>query len=229
MPEEHNRVLTDHCASLLFCPTETAVHNLSHESITEGVHLVGDTMYDAFLAFVGIAQEKSRILEKLTLNAKSYLLATVHRAENTDSPSNLKNIIAALSAVDEPIIFPVHPRTKKKIIELGLGNRIAESPNLKMIEPIGYLDMLLLEKNAKMIITDSGGVQKEAYFCQVPCVTLREETEWVETVEAGWNTLAGNLEENIVNAVRSRGNGLPMRKDLYGDGHAAAKIAKAFL
>lgn len=188
MPEEINRVLTDHCSDLLFCPTQTAVDNLAKEGITKGVHLVGDTMYDAVIQFSEIARSRSTILEKLGLGPKEYLLATIHRPYNTDNPENLHSILSAFTEIDEPIIFPVHPRTRQCLSDLKLKT---DNLKLRLLEPVGYLDMLVLEKNAKAILTDSGGMQKEAYFLRVPCITLRTETEWVETVEAGWNVAVG--------------------------------------
>lgn len=201
MPEEHNRVLTDHCSDLLFCPTQTAVDNLAREGIIQGVHFVGDTMYDAVLQFAEVARQRSTILRDMGLKPKSYLLATVHRPYNTDNAKNLRSIMAAFAEIDEPIIFPVHPRTRQKMAEFGLGNPEFKIQNPKLIEPVGYLDMLMLEQNARLILTDSGGMQKEAYFFGVPCVTLRPETEWVETVEAGWNVLVGARKEVMLDVV----------------------------
>ncbi len=228
MPEEHNRVLTDHCADLLFCPTQTAVDNLAREGITcdkdhrVGVHLVGDTMYDAVLQFAEIARQRSTILQDLDLKPKSYLLATVHRPYNTDNPENLRNILSAFAKIEEPIIFPVHPRTRQQMAEFGLSNVKSETWNVKLIEPVGYLDMLMLEQHARMILTDSGGMQKEAYFFGVPCVTLRPETEWVETVEAGWNLLAGANVRQIAEAVRTF-RPPAARPMVYGTGCAAER------
>jgi UDP-N-acetylglucosamine 2-epimerase len=224
MPEEHNRVLTDHCSDRLFCPTRTAVDNLAHEGLTGGVHLVGDTMYDALLQFVEVARQRSAILDKLSLEPKHYLLVTIHRPYNTDVPKNLRNILAALAEVGETVIFPAHPRTRNKIAEAdGVAGLARELRTVKMIEPVGYLDMLMLEQNARLILTDSGGMQKEAYFCKVPCITLRPETEWIETVEAGWNLVAGADRDRIVDAVRSfQPGGSPPA--VFGDGHAAEKI-----
>ncbi|RJP50893.1 MAG: UDP-N-acetylglucosamine 2-epimerase (non-hydrolyzing) [Anaerolineaceae bacterium] len=203
MPEEHNRVLTDYCADMLFCPTQTAVDNLSKAGITHGVHLVGDTMYDAVLQFGAIARQRSTILQELGLQPKGYLLATVHRQANTDNAQNLRNILAAFTEIEELIIFPVHPRTRQKIAELGLDNLQSKIRNPKFIEPVGYLDMLMLEQSARMILTDSGGIQKEAYWLGVQCVTLRGETEWVETIQSGWNMLVGADREKIKKSVRS--------------------------
>jgi len=223
MPEEHNRVLTDHIADLLFCPTQTAVDNLSDENITMGVHLVGDTMYDAVLAFSEIAKRKSAILKKLNIKQKQYFLITLHRPYNTDVPENLHNILSALGTVEQTVVFPVHPRTRKNIDQLGIDTRQIAS-NVVFIEPVGYLDMLMLEQNSEMILTDSGGVQKEAFFSKVPCITLRAETEWIETVEEGWNILVGANRENIFQAVQNRAWFRRKSLDLFGDGHAASKI-----
>lgn len=202
MPEEHNRVLTDHCSDLLFCPTQTAVDNLAGEGITQGVHLVGDTMYDAVLQFTEIARQRSTILQDLDLEPKKYLLATVHRPYNTDTPGNLRNILTALADTGETVIFPVHPRTKIRLGELGLDNLTHQVNNLKIIDPVGYLDILMLEQHARVILTDSGGMQKEAYFFGVPCMTLRPETEWIETVESGWNVLVGCDPDLILHILR---------------------------
>jgi UDP-N-acetylglucosamine 2-epimerase len=222
MPEEHNRILTDHMADRLFCPTQTAVDHLRSEGITAGVHLVGDTMYDAVRQFSAMAQERSTILARLGLAPKGYLLATIHRPYNTDVPENLAGILAAFAEIAEPVIFPVHPRTRKKIGDLG---RQVGADNPRMIEPVGYLDMLALQQNARLILTDSGGIQKEAYWQGVPCVTLRTETEWVETVAAGWNVVVGADGARIVQAVQTFTP--PAARPLaYGDGCAAAHIER---
>jgi UDP-GlcNAc3NAcA epimerase len=219
MPEEINRVLTDHISTLLFCPTKTAVGNLAQEGLTEGVHNVGDVMYDAALHNIQLAEEKSRILETLGLRPQDYLLATVHRPDNTDLPKNLRSIAAALSSLEATVLLPLHPRTRKALYEMGL----ILGGNVKVVQPVGYLDMLILEKNACLILTDSGGIQKEAYFFAVPCVTLRRETEWVETVKAGWNVLVGADCREIVEAVRSfRPQG--ERANFFGDGQASVKM-----
>lgn len=198
MPEELNRIVTDQLSEFLFVPTETAANNLSGEGIKRGVHLVGDVMEDALIEHLVTADEKSTILERLGLTAHNYLLVTVHRADNTDSQGRLQQICEALRRVSSEwtIVWPVHPRTHKCS---ELGSLVAD---IKLIDPVGYLDMLALEKNAKVILTDSGGVQKEARWLQVPCVTLREETEWVETLEGGWNQLAGADSRKIQEAVR---------------------------
>jgi UDP-N-acetylglucosamine 2-epimerase len=227
MPEEHNRVLTDHCANLLFCPTQTAVDWLAQEGITKGVHLVGDVMYDAVLHNVELARQRSTILTDLALEWKGFLLATIHRPYNTDVPERLQNILTAFAKIEETIIFPVHPRTRQRISALSVD--ISESSNVKMVTPVSYLDMLMLEQNARLILTDSGGVQKEAYFMAVPCVTLRPETEWVETVEAGWNLLADADPVRISGAVN--GHQWPNRppQPVFGQGDAGEKIVQVLI
>lgn len=189
MPEEINRVLTDHMSEYLFCPTETAVKNLEREGITRGVYLVGDVMYDALLQYMELAERRSTILRDLGLEPRRYALATVHRAENTDDPARLGGILEGLHRIVAsglPVVAPLHPRTRTAATRYGLS-----LDGLKVLPPVSYLDMLMLEKHARVILTDSGGVQKEAFFLGVPCVTLRHETEWVETVQTGANWLAG--------------------------------------
>jgi UDP-N-acetylglucosamine 2-epimerase len=226
MPEEHNRVVADHCSDLLFCPSQTAVDNLAREGVTKGVHLVGDTMYDAVLQFSSIARKHSTILEDLDLKPKTYLLTTIHRPYNTDIPDNLRNIFQAFAEIGEPIVFPVHPRTGKKIADLERTFSQKKVPaNMKLIEPVGYLDMLVLEESARLILTDSGEMQKEAYFFAVPCITLRPETEWVETVEAGWNILGGTNVRTILKAYEQATNALPESPpNLYGEGKAGRDV-----
>ena len=185
-------------------------------------------MYDAVLQFSEIAQRRSTILEDLGIKPKEYLLATVHRPYNTDIPENMKSILDAFLGIDETVIFPVHPRTRKRMTEFGLDNPQSEIQNLKFIDPVGYLDMLVLEQNAKATLTDSGGMQKEAYFFGVPCITMRTETEWVETVEAGWNVVVGADRERIVEAVRCFKTDNP-GPELYGDGRATENIVKILL
>jgi UDP-GlcNAc3NAcA epimerase len=219
MPEEVNRIVTDHVSSLLFCPTDTAVANLASEGIISGVHQVGDVMYDAALFFGEIAERESSILSDLGLIPKEYLLATIHRPENTDDPARLQNIIAAFEelAGTLTVIFPVHPRTRVKLVGLA-----SPPSGLRLVEPVSFLDMVQLEKHARCILTDSGGVQKEAYFHGVPCVTLRGETEWVETVEAGWNQVVGADSDRIVVAVGQVRAGSLISE--YGQGHCAEDI-----
>jgi UDP-N-acetylglucosamine 2-epimerase len=221
MPEEINRILTDHMSDLLFCPTQNAKRNLELERITKGVHLVGDVMYDSMLFNAKLAEKRSIIMEKLNLTYKSYALATVHRPENTDNPDKLRNILRAFQKITDaglPVILPLHPRTanimkKQDVVFNGV----------RLLEAVPYLDMLIFEKNARVILTDSGGVQKEAYWFNVPCITLREETEWVETIEKGCNALVGSDLRQIVKAAEDAE--MPdIPKNAYGDGHAAEHI-----
>lgn len=219
MPEEQNRVLTDHLSTLLFCPTETAVKNLEFEGITDGVKNVGDVMYDAVLYNIKLAEEGSNIIERLGLTPKGYILATIHRAENTNHKERLKEIVEAINESKEKIVLPLHPRTRGFLNSYNLKF----GDNVKVIEPVGYLDMLMLEKNARMILTDSGGVQKEAYFLEIPCITIRDETEWVETVEKGWNNLVGANKNLILKSIQSfKPEGKP--ELVFGDGKAGRKI-----
>jgi UDP-GlcNAc3NAcA epimerase len=241
MPEEINRLLTDHLSTILFCPTTQAVRNLSEEGIRNGktrmVEKVGDVMYDSILFYSHIAEKRSTILKNLdlilpkTLNSKlitlNYYLGTLHRAENTDDPKRLKSIFRALREIGKniPVILPLHPRTRKMMKTYRLQGEVK---GVKLIDPVSYLDMLKLEKNAKAILTDSGGVQKEAYWFRVPCYTLREETEWVETIQSGWNVLVGSKKENIVKAIRGRSERRirSRRTGIFGDGKASEKIIK---
>jgi UDP-GlcNAc3NAcA epimerase len=226
MPEEINRVLTDHISSLLFTPTEVAMQNLAREGIEQHrCRLVGDVMLDASHIFGKIATRKSAILNSLGLMAGKFVLATVHRAENTDNIDRLKIILSALKTTSEtlPVVWPVHPRTRKKIEANRLSGHIGSG--LSLIEPVGYLDMLMLEQSAALITTDSGGVQKEAYFYGVPCVTLRDETEWLELVESGWNRLAppDDIEKVvsvILGALGTKGQTITP----YGNGDAGKRI-----
>jgi UDP-N-acetylglucosamine 2-epimerase len=202
MPEEINRIVADHLSDILFCPTKTAIKNLENEGLTKGVYLVGDIMLDALMHFSKISEKKSKILEKLSVEPKEYYLATVHRAENTDDPNRIKNILIALAQLDRIVVFPVHPRTKKRIEEFNF-KQLLSSANILSFDPVGYLDMICLEKNAKAIFTDSGGVQKEAFWLGVPCITLRDETEWLETIKFGWNRLVEADYNRIISAVAS--------------------------
>ena len=219
MPEEVNRVVTDHLAQLNLCPSTTAVANLEKEGITDNVHLVGDIMSDALTwglqSSQGIAHE---LLSSLQIAAGHFLLCTVHRSENTDDPERLAGIVDALNRLDERVVLPLHPRTGKAIE----ATRLQLKPHVRAINPIGYVQMIALASTARMILTDSGGLQKEAYWLGVPCVTLRDETEWVETVSNGWNLLAGASADRVVDAVR--GWSAPIaRPQLYGDGGVAAR------
>jgi UDP-N-acetylglucosamine 2-epimerase len=272
MPEEINRVLTDHASNVLFCPTETAIENLRREGFTNIVndgHLVsdslipypvslnppfvaniGDVMYDSVLYNLKLAEKRSDILKRLHLfsndlsvphnpysvtplpnKSKGYALATIHRASNTDDPERLRSIFQALNEIARsvmPVIIPLHPRTRNALSALPRNPLSSTPDSLILIDPVSYLDMLLLEKNAKLILTDSGGVQKEAFILKVPCITLREETEWVETVEAGWNVLlVGADKERIMEAVdhfAPEKCAEAQERDLYGDGHASERI-----
>lgn len=199
MPEEINRVLTDHISNLLFCPTNQAVKNLINEGIVSGVHMVGDVMQDALLIYSAAAGKVSNIVTKLGLNVNEYYVITVHRPANTDYKENMKSIIEALRMLKMKVVFPVHPRTEKYLKEYGFWEKMPS--NVILIKPLGYLDMLHLMNNAQKILTDSGGIQKEAYMLGKSCITLRENTEWVETVDAGGNVLVGADMEKIVDAV----------------------------
>jgi UDP-GlcNAc3NAcA epimerase len=232
MPEEINRVLTDHASDLLFAPTQTAVEQLRREGIpSASVHLVGDVMYDASLQFGERAEEVSRILRELQLEPGSYLLATVHRAENTDSAARFEVIRTALAELGKRmrVVIPLHPRSQAVLARDGLLDSF--SRQVTVIEPVGYLDMLMLEKQARLIATDSGGVQKEAFFYHVPCVTLREETEWVESVELGWNRLAPPTSAAAVVSTLQTALEAPPGQSVepYGDGHSSARIAAILL
>lgn len=225
MPEEINRILTDHIASVLCCPTSAAVAHLAREGIGEKVYHVGDVMYDAALLFGSLADRSSSILRRLGLEKKNYRLCTVHRAENTDTEERLRQIAEALQEMASPacpVVMPIHPRTRLYMEKYGVWAAFTRHPGLCLTEPLSFLDMVLLEKHALTILTDSGGVQKEAYFHHTPCLTLREETEWVETVEAGWNQLAGYRTKDILDSLSRT----PVRREIneYGDGRAAEKI-----
>lgn len=220
MPEEINRILADKISSLLFCPTPAAVENLAAEGITDGVHLTGDVMYDAARFYARRAPELSQTAAG-DLAEKEFYLATLHRAENTDDPRRLEDIFAALDALPLPVVMPLHPRTEKRLSELA----IKPSGSIRIVEPVGYLEMVALERAARLVLTDSGGMQKEALFAGTPCVTLREETEWVETVEAGWNVLAGADGGKIAAAVRHfQSREMTHPPQLYGDADAGGKI-----
>ncbi len=211
MPEETNRILTDHVSRLLFCPTETAISNLQREGIEHGVHMVGDVMYDTVLLTREPARLHSEIVSRLGLVAGNYAVATVHRAENTDDPEQLNRIISYLHQESErqPIVLPLHPRTAGAASRAGIA-----LDGLHVIEPLGYLDMSRLLADCACVFTDSGGVQKEAYFHGKPCITLRGETEWLETITCGWNRLWHEPEYAPRRPIRD-----------YGDGHAAERIA----
>lgn len=224
MPEEHNRVLVDHCADLLFCPTQTAVDLLAAEGVTAGVHLVGDVMVDALRQHAALARQRSGVLARLGLAPQGYLLATVHRPYNTDVPANLRSIFTAFHDIFQqtgrPVVLPLHPRTRRQMDQM----KLAVPAGVRLTDPVGYLDMLALEQAAAMILTDSGGIQKEAFTFAVPCITLRPETEWIETVQAGWNVVVGADRDAIVRAATQRTWPAGPPPPVFGDGHAAERI-----
>lgn len=222
MPEETNRVVADHLSTILLCPSQTAVENLALESITQNVHLVGDVMLD----ILNWAQERMSagrcdVLERFCLTAGNYLVATVHRSENTDDGTRLSAILDGFNEINETLVFPVHPRAHKLI----KAARVRFKSHIRLIDPVGYLEMVALTRNARLVLTDSGGLQKEAYWLGVPCITLRNETEWVETVSAGWNILVGADASAVVEAVHAF---CPTaeRDPLYGDGCAAQRCVE---
>ncbi|NCO37975.1 MAG: UDP-N-acetylglucosamine 2-epimerase (non-hydrolyzing) [Armatimonadetes bacterium CG_4_10_14_0_8_um_filter_66_14] len=223
MPEELNRVLTDRLSALLFCPTRAAVENLADEGLTKGVSLTGDVMYDVLLQSLPAARERTQVGRELGLRRGEYVVVTVHRASNTDEPGNLAAIVEALTRIEHQVAFPLHPRTRSRLQSAGMLGRLQAAPNVHVLDPLGYLEMLALMDAAGKILTDSGGVQKEAFLLGVPCVTMRRDTEWVETVESGWNTLTGPDTEAILRAIAARAptteRGAP-----YGEGNAAAQI-----
>lgn len=228
MPEEINRVVTDHLSTLLFCPTRTAVDNLRREGISENVFVVGDVMYDVALQFAPKAKEKSCILSNLGLQEREYILATLHRAENVKDKGRLYNILCAMKelAREMNIVLPLHPGTLKMVREFHYESLLRD---LLVVQPVGFLDMISLERNAILIVTDSGGVQKEAYFHSVPCVTLRYETEWIETLEAQWNTLAPvDSIGQIIGTIRASLAYTGTRYTItdYGDGSASQDIIR---
>ena len=221
MPEETNRILVDHCSQWLFCPSESAVENLGQEGIRDGVHRSGDVMYDVLLWHRSRAASRSDILAAMGLQPGEYALATVHRAENTDDPRRLGVLLGALDEVSKrglPVVVPLHPRTRKAVREGGL-----ETGSLRVAAPASYETMLCLALNSRVVLTDSGGVQKEAYWLGIPCVTLREETEWPETLRGGWNVVAGVDAKRILDAT-FRQPPQTERPPVYGNGRAAQRI-----
>lgn len=222
MPEEINRVVTDHLSHLLFCPSHTAALHLKKEGITDGVYVTGDIMYDAIVHFKHFAFTQSTILQALSLTKDNYYLSTIHRAENTNDKDRLTAILQALQQVDKEVILPLHPGTKRKINEFSLHEFISSAP-IQVIEPLSYFDMVAVVAHASAVITDSGGLQKEAYMLQVPCITVRDETEWIETVQSGWNHIVGANKEKIVQTLSQlqRPTEYP---SLFGDGHTAKHI-----
>ncbi|MDQ8180813.1 UDP-N-acetylglucosamine 2-epimerase (non-hydrolyzing) [Pelagicoccus sp. SDUM812005] len=228
MPEEINRVLTDHVSTLLFCPTTASVTNLHKEGITKGVHPVGDVMYDATLAFTKQAESQSKTLRSLNLSASSFIFATIHRAENTDNNSRLAEIVSAINELssNHTIVLPIHPRTDIALTK----HQLKFNKDVLIIPPTSYLDTQILIKNAIAVLTDSGGMQKEAYFHKTECITLRDETEWIETVTAGWNQLAGASKNRILESLKATGPSKHKKTiDEYGTGNASIKILSHLL
>ncbi len=226
MPEERNRVLTDHLSGLLLCSTSTAVENLAREGVEEGVELVGDVMADVTLMTAPIAARESDALERLGARAGEYLLVTAHRAGNVDDPEPLAQLVEVLLALPLPALFPAHPRTRARLETAGMLAQLEQAEGLALLPPLGYVDFLQLLRHASAVLTDSGGVQKEAYLLEVPCVTLRETTEWTETVELGWNRLAGLDRERVLAALADLERP-PSHPDLYGGGHAGEAVVAA--
>ena len=227
MPEEINRVVTDHVSKWLFCPSPVSAENLAREGITKGVSIVGDLMCDTLLRAAEIAKTKPSIVAKLGLPPKGFALATIHRASNTDDADILRGLLHALTNAGMPVVFPMHPRCRARIEAFGLQDAL-KNPHLKVIEPVGYLEMVQFLADAKLVLTDSGGLQKEAYWMRVPCVTLREESEWTETVTSGWNHIAGVSAEKILSII----GGLKTpteHPDFYGAGDAAQRISDALV
>ena len=231
MPEEINRVVCDHLATLHLCASRVAVDNLAAEGLVERVHHVGDIMSDCVRIFGEAADRNVNVKRDFHVEPGRFVLMTCHRAENTDDPGALASIMSAIASVSKfaTVLFPAHPRVVKALKEAG----IESTGNVQLVAPVGYLEMLALERAAVLVITDSGGVQKEALYARTPCITLRSETEWVETVESGWNVLAGTDEQRIIEAAQtvlvSPSEAPPCPENLYGDGHTAEKIAEFFL
>ena len=221
MPEEINRIIADHSADYLFAPTETAVKNLMKEGLRERTFLSGDIMVDSLTTNLERANNFSTILEELSLKSAAYYLLTLHRPYTVDDPDNLSLILEKLSTLEKQIIFPVHPRTRKVIEE----NKIKISKNIKIIKPVGYLDFIRLEQGAEKILTDSGGIQKEAYILKKPCITIRPETEWIETVAEGWNVLKMPYEKDFVDTILSF-NPITKQSDIFGINVAAKMVQK---
>lgn len=221
MPEEVNRVVADHLADIFFCASAKATSNLAAEGITRNVHHVGDVMYDALLFNLPKARQSSTVLSRLGLAPKTYYLATIHRADNTADPKRLAGLFAGLGSLDKPVVLPIHPRTAAAAASFG----VPVPNNVRVVPPFGYFDMLVAEENAAVIGTDSGGVQREAYCLSVPCVTLRDETEWTETVDAGWNRLAG-ADPAAIRASFEAARAPAGRPDIFGAGDAAKRIRR---
>jgi len=225
MPEERNRVLSDHLGELLLCPSETAVENLRAESVAARVELVGDVMVDVALRRQPSARSDTQTLARYGVKRGEYLLLTAHRAGNVDDPDRLRALLALIEALPAPLVLPLHPRTAARLAEFGLGERLAAIEGVRVSDPLGYVEFGALLCQARAVLTDSGGVQKEAYLAGVPCVTLRANTEWVETVQAGWNTLVDLDAKAALSALAAAPPA--ERPQLYGDGHAAERCVQA--
>lgn len=226
MPEEINRIITDCLATYLFCPTEQSIINLRREGITKNVFRVGDIMFDVLKYSIPIAEKKSNIISILSLKKGGYALVTCHRESNTNNKNNLSEIVQGLIDSHQLIVFPIHPRTKKFLKQYGLLKNLQNSSNIIITDPLSYFDMLVLQKNAAMVITDSGGMQKEAYLLQTPCITLRDETEWVETIQTGWNVVVGAKAKKIVHTLKNHRPKIKSYKKLYGNGDSSSKMVK---
>jgi UDP-N-acetylglucosamine 2-epimerase (non-hydrolysing)/UDP-GlcNAc3NAcA epimerase len=226
MPEERNRVLTDHLSALLLCSTPVAVANLTREGVVEGVELVGDVMADVTLMTAPIAERESDALDRLGVQPREYVLVTAHRAGNVDDPAALGQLVGMLEGLPLPSLFPVHPRTRARLESAGLLTRLEAAAGVALLPPLGYLDFLQLLRHARAVLTDSGGVQKEAYLLEVPCITLRDTTEWTETVDLGWNRLTGLDRERVAEALSDLATP-PAHPELYGGGKAGAAVVAA--
>jgi UDP-GlcNAc3NAcA epimerase len=225
MPEERNRVLSDHLSELLLCASQTAAENLRAESIAQRIEVVGDVMVDVALRMQPVARADQGTLRAHGVQSGAYLLLTAHRAGNVDDPDHLRALVELVQALPGPVVFPLHPRTDARLQETGLLERLAQMEHLRLVEPLGYLEFAALLCQARAVLTDSGGVQKEAYLAGVPCVTLRSSTEWVETVQTGWNVLVGLDPSAALTALARRPSS--ERPELYGDGHAAERCVQA--
>jgi UDP-N-acetylglucosamine 2-epimerase len=225
MPEELNRVLVDHASSLLLCPSEVAMTNLRRESVAVMIELVGDVMVDVALATQPRARERADLVMARDVEPGAYVLATAHRAGNVDDPGRLRNLVDLFTAIPEPVVLPLHPRTRARLEQAGLEEELRAAPGVIVTEPLGYFELTALLCHARRVLTDSGGVQKEAYLAGVPCVTMRANTEWTETVEHGWNVLV-DLDVGAALAALQREPPLT-RPGLYGDGHAGQRVVDA--
>ncbi len=225
MPEELNRVLVDHASSLLLCSTEVAMTNLRHEAVTAPTELVGDVMVDVAMAVSPGARERLDLVAGHGVEPGEYLLATAHRAGNVDAPDRLRRLVDLLRAMPLPVVMALHPRTAARLRGFSLLEQLQSAPQVRLVPPLGYVELTALMCNARAVLTDSGGLQKEAYLAGVPCITLRPNTEWTETVENGWNVLV-DLDRDRALAALGR-EPPPIRPELYGDGHAGERVVAA--